>query len=114
MPNMKYTLLTITGSEAEIDQLMTDVAGENQYGEKSPFDFSKIIPVPDGPDHIEDRQAKVWGTKWNAMEVEILDNGGFDDVQYVIGTANTVPNPVFKSLMAKYPQLEINWCKYDN
>ena len=51
-----------------------------------------------------------WGTKWNVSEPEIEDDS--EDglgITYYFNTAWSPPVPIYKALVAKYPDAEISW-----
>jgi hypothetical protein len=46
-----------------------------------------------------------WGTKWNATDVVIEDDGSSDDVVFHFSTAWSPPEPVIQELSRQHPDL---------
>jgi hypothetical protein len=55
---------------------------------------------------------KYWGTKWNACDAEVTDNGdGSLHVQF--DTAWSFPFPIFEKLLAAFPQMVLEGSAYE-
>ena len=52
-----------------------------------------------------------WGTKWDALRVEVEDAKEYGYVNYLFETAYSPPLPYFEALVAKWPDLsfQISW-----
>lgn len=81
--------------------------------EKSPLDFNKLIPQPQG---IQDPRPGIlsegervwnienWGTKWNAYSVQVRHKTSWGCVTIYFETAWNCPLPVLGKLMEMYPE----------
>ena len=82
MPNYCYGTLKITANTAILSKILDTVSGTGDE-EGNPFDFNKIIPMPDyiyrgsiGPEEEKiygknnwyDWSNENWGTKWNSCD----------------------------------------------
>lgn len=105
MPNYVKNILTMEG-----------ITKEPLFGEedgKKFFDFNALIPMP--PEMNEggkwyDWSIAHWGTKWNAMELLILD-----DDTIAFDTAWSNPEPIIYELARRYPDRTIDhwWADED-
>lgn len=87
-----------------VDKCFTEVS-EAVSGENGVVDFNEIIPMPE--EIQKSRHGGMvcywgrenWGTKWNAVDAEIL-NGDF-----VFSTAWASPTPVIDAISQKFPDV---------
>ena len=95
---------------------MQDITKEPLFGEedgKKAFDFNALIPMPQGMNEggkWYDWSIEYWGTKWNALELLILD-----DNTIVFSTTWSNPEPIIKELAQRYPDRTIDhwWADED-
>lgn len=81
------------------------------------FDFEKIVPMPEnifrgnlgqkeremyGADNWYDWSCKNWGTKWNSYSGEWYNEG--ESIQF--DTAWSTPEPIYRALTRKFPNLD--------
>jgi len=83
------------------------------------FDFQKLIPMPDhiergnlsleqiekNPNNWYDWSYANWGTKWNACDTTLRQEG--EKIFLSFDTASSVPEPIFKEIAKRFPQLTI-------
>lgn len=111
MPNWCENVLTL---RAENRERLLEVLAEIGH-EKSPLDFSRVIPEPDTetyrdsqvgpgafPEWYEWRIGN-WGTKWNAGDVEMDENEA--QAVFTFNTAWSPPVPIVEKLAEKFPDL---------
>src|SRR5262249_25291743 len=108
--------LTITGPETERERFMVECFS-HANGEAR-FDFDKLIPQPEHiktstdiqfrsgnlPDWYEWR-CKNLGDKWNAGGTDVEHKG--EAIRLVFSTAWSVPAPIFKEVVKRFPTLRI-------
>ncbi len=92
MPNYCCGSLSIDCPNHVFEQIKDFVQGE-----KTLFDFEKILPMPDDADWYDWRCTN-WGTKWNAQDVSL--NGQV----YVFWTAWSSCSPVIAALAKRFPE----------
>lgn len=103
MSNYCNNYLNISGSIEEINSLLNAVRGKNSEKERC-FSFQEIIPCPMGWDY--DWCCKNWGTKWDAVDPEVLI--GENNATFYFESAWTPPTPVIKALTKMYPSLRFD------
>ena len=95
MANYVRNILRIDGENIEA---VFDFVRSND----SVFDFNKIIPEPENCADWYRWRVENWGTKWNAIDAENIDDGfNFD-------TAWAAPLSVIKNLSALFPKIKFN------
>ena len=95
MPNYVRNILRINGENV---QAVRDFV----RGPYSVFDFNQIIPEPENCSDWYGWRVENWGTKWNAIDAEIIADGfNFD-------TAWAAPLSVIKKLSALFPKITFN------
>jgi hypothetical protein len=98
-----------------------EIVYEDAY--RQHIDFATIVPPPDTPAYNDQpSQAEArndptwwynwnvanWGTKWNAYDISILEDGVLQ-----FDTAWSPPEPIFVTLSEKYPELEFEAKSFD-
>ena len=102
MPNYCYNTLEIHADDEVITRILEYIRGS-----ESDFDFEKILPIPaDKKDNWYNWCCENWGTKWNAMEVEV----DFGIVTF--STAWAPSSPIIAKLAALFPEAEF-WFQYE-
>ena len=86
---------------------------------KEYFDFNKLIPMPEyifrgnlgqeerekyGANNWYDWSCENWGTKWNAYDCYISEDGSV----YEFNTAWDIPKPIYLELGAKFPEADFH------
>ena len=118
MPNYCGNRLTIHGDIVKRDEFVSGVRGnpvpwelEETVIEVDPFSFHAIIPVP--PEchrfHMTGYQwcLQNWGTKWNAVNTELLHDG--HETCYTFLTAWGPPSVNFLTILAnKFPDVSMD------
>ena len=117
MPNYCNNYLSIEGNADTKKAVMEFVQSA-----ESPFDFEKIVPMPDhiyrgsvgekekkiyGDNNWYDWSIKNWGTKWNSVDAESLD----DEIQFL--TAWSPCNPVIAALAEQFPTMRFTYTFYE-
>ena len=112
-----YGSLTIT-AHPELQKRIIDSLQGTGEEEGNPFDFNKVIPMPDyifrgniGPQEKEqygknnwyDWSIENWGTKWNSYDTE-RDGNSFS-----FYTAWAPCHPVIRALAKKYPDARFEY-----
>lgn len=120
MPNNCFGTLKITASDELLKKILDTVHGTGD-DEDNPFDFNKIIPMPDyifsgviGPEEEKlygknnwyDWSCENWGTKWNSCDTEL--HGNF----YTFWTAWSPCSPVIEKLAEMFPDAVFDY-SYD-
>ena len=95
MPNFVRNILYFDGENV---QAVFDFVSSKD----SVFDFNKIIPEPENIADWYGWRVENWGTKWNAVDAEIIDDGVMFD------TAWSAPLPVIKKLSELFPKIKLN------
>lgn len=114
-------ILIFRGSKDKIHALMESVKSTAENGEERPFDFGKVLPIPEnvykGNLGIEEEKlypgelnwygwcSKYWHTKWNAFETEVFE--GSEGEGYSFLTAWNPPHPVIEKLAENNPSIMI-------
>jgi len=120
MPNHVTNQLVIySDEEGEVQRILEEIKTVTDE-EYRPLDFEKIIPHPDnlftgnlglnereqcareGRPNWYDWQIENWGTKWNAYDISVEDDG-YGQVTITFDTAWTAPLPIIDALREKYP-----------
>jgi len=117
MPNWCWNNIHIDGPPEDLERFTEMVQGADDNGNKSLFDFRRIVPAPP---EAHDRDVTVnaegplpagyswainnWGTKWNAGEVEMDAGDGW--AIYTFDTAWEPPLKVIKHASKLFPTLE--------
>ena len=137
MPNHVTNILNLEGSLEEVKKVFMAIApgpsGEIQdpakpYKSGDPIfkpasaanlakrregryeiDFNKIVPQR-SPNYSRDWSIINWGTKWNAYDIEKID-----DYTISFNTAWSFPEPVIKALSKMFPKIGVNikWADED-
>jgi hypothetical protein len=117
MPNYCHNTLTIKGNPETTKQIMEFVKSED-----NPFDFDKIVPMPDyiyrgnlgnderklyGKNNWYDWSIENWGTKWNCIRAVTQSNTIYFD------TAYTPSSPVIAALAQKYHTMRFEYSYYE-
>jgi len=97
MPNWCKNEIEITGNKEGLVKLADFVKGE-----KSDFDFNKIIPIHSKNNAVE-CQSEYWGTKWNADNLCLEFEDSMIWVRFY--TAWSPSEPVTKTLSELFPNL---------
>lgn len=127
MPNHVTHIFKIQGSEEELKKFYDEYIGEDDA-----LDFNKLIPMPtilegtisgNTPEmETEEYKAKAkeaieatghcdwynwriehWGTKWNSYSARCENYGDLIELEF--DTAWSCPEPIFKVLAEKFPNL---------
>ena len=134
MPNWVFNHLSVDGSKEDIAKLKAQVGAsittkyeDKEEVEKQPiFSFMNILPPPAdkldeyyGTHGFADGEKKgdseynwynfnnrEWGTKWDACEVELLEEDE-TSLHYKFDTAWSSPTPVIEKLAQQNPNLNI-------
>ena len=122
MPNYCYNSLSIEGSYDTLKKIH-DLVRE----EENPFDFGKIIPMPDyiykgvfgpkeekiyGKNNWYDWSWENWGTKWNSCDAHC--DWFCDCLEYSFETAWSPCEPVIKALAALFPDTKILYSFFED
>lgn len=117
MPNYCHNALFIDGNPETTKQILEVIKSED-----NPFDFDKIIPMPDyiyrgnlsdkerklyGKNNWHDWSNENWGTKWNSVRAYVKDNIIYFD------TAWSPCRPVIAALAKKYPTMRFEYSFYE-
>jgi len=127
MPNWCGNTVTISGEGKQVEKVKEFVKGEESH-----FSFESIVPMPkelrgtNAPnmnmEHAQQMTEKYgypdwyswahenWGTKWDLIEVYIVD--GPEIVTYYFDTAWAPPIPVMEYLAPRFPDVKIT-IEYD-
>ena len=125
MPNHIQNKLSFTCTEERLKAILADLATDNEEEGKTDFDFNKVIKMPEdifkgalgtaereryGKNNWYDWSIENWGTKWNAYNTEVSDDGTL-----CFWTAWEAPHPVIEALARKYPDVHIRheWADED-
>lgn len=107
MPNWCDNILTVTGSDAELDRFMSETTGQGE------LDFEMILPTPPdmmdkGRDGWWDWRVSMagWGTKWSADLHDIGRSPG--KVEFDFHSAWSPPEGIIRQLGAMYPGLRFH------
>ena len=102
MPNYVRNILRVEGENL---QAVFDFVGSHY----SDFDFNKIIPETETCADWYDWRVENWGTKWNAVDAQITEDG------FIFDTAWAAPLPVTKKLSELFPSIKFNltWADED-
>lgn len=109
MPNDCYNSLAIKASPEIIEKILAFVKSD-----ENAFDFNKIIPMPDyiydgdvgteeeiyGKYNWYDWSCENWGTKWNAYDIKVYDDG------FGFCTAWGPAHPVIERLAILFPEAD--------
>lgn len=98
MPNYCNGSLFVECAQSVFEQIKKYVQSE-----ESVFDFHKIIPIPDHEKNPYDWSIENWGTKWNAINVTICDDG------FSFETAWSPCSPVIAALARKFPEASVRY-----
>lgn len=110
MANIVENHVYIDAIDEKLNEILEFVKGpetyENGYVEEVPFDFNKIIPMPE--EYNEGSKwyywrIENWGTKWNA-------SGGYSDGAgyFMFDTAWSTPVPIIKRLSELFKDIEFS------
>lgn len=117
MPNNCFGTLKITAKPDLLKTILDTVCGTGDE-EGNPFDFNKIIPMPDniyqgnlGPEEQElygknnwyDWSNENWGTKWNSCDTYL------DEDTFNFWTAWSPCSPVIKQLAKMFPDARFDY-----
>ena len=117
MPNNCCGTLKITASDELLKKILDTVHGTGD-DEDNPFDFNKIIPMPDyifrgdidsevrklyGKNNWYDWSIENWGTKWNSCDTERYGNC------FSFWTAWSPCRPVIKALAEMFPNATFDY-----
>ena len=118
MANWVRTNFDVSGSEEDIAEFKraivrtSDLGYDKAWWGELVFDFSVIVPTPDGKVAEADWAKKGWGTAGEGFECEILsDEPGRLSCRFF--TKDTAPVPVIKKLGKVFPKLTIDLLSYD-
>lgn len=118
MPNWVRTVINIQSRNRNSIKQIFDYT----KSEKSVFDFNKIIPMPSniyrgnlgnkeremyGENNWYDWCTSNWGTKWNACDAELTENG------FVFDTAWSCPHKVIEQLSKTFTSVTIDYAWSD-
>ena len=115
MPNYCENRWKISGLEEDVAAAMADLGIEPDGGGEMTFANLRPLPEvePDPPGGVkgvnfQNACIKAWGTKWEPFGVSQDYCGEGDTCVHVsFQTAWTPPEPVYKALAAKYPELDV-------
>ena len=117
MPNYCDNSLSIEGPHDTLRKIHALVRGE-----ENPFDFEKIIPMPDyiyrgtigteekkiyGNNNWYDWRCENWGTKWNSCDANC--DWSPDCLEYDFETAWSPCEPVIKALATLFPDAQFKY-----
>lgn len=117
MPNCCNGTLSIYASKELLETILATLQGTGEE-EANPFDFNKVIPMPDciyrgilGPHEQElygennwyDWSVKNWGTKWNSCDTELNGN------VFSFWTAWSPCSPVIRALAKMFPEAQFEY-----
>jgi hypothetical protein len=114
MPNHIFNRVSFDADGDKLQEIVDFLAGVDDGGEATVFDFNKIVTQPkfsddggaDGlPDWYSWRLAH-WGTKWDAYDIDFWDGN-----QITFSTAWSTPTQVIKALSKHFPDVTI-WVTY--
>jgi hypothetical protein len=116
MPNWVKNKVNFSGPPEDIAELARFVKTEDEftsfdhtlngdYVSGQLFSFKKIIPYEGDWDSAV--CLKLWGTKWDAIEVNASFHGDF--VCYKFKTAWVAPYPIYHALNNKFKDIYISW-----
>lgn len=103
MPNWAYNTLTIKGTKTRLIKIRNALIGDQKIpDEEFELDFYKLKEDGD------------FGVKWNACEVEEIDNLDTEEassyeLEYTFNTAWLWPQPVLEAFCEKYPDVEVDY-----
>ena len=108
MPNLCNGSLTIKASDELKRKIFETLHGTDEGN--NPFDFSKVIPVPEsirGDFGSEDDWCNEnWGTKWNSCDTKVHNDG------FTFMTAWSPCSPVIRKLAEMFPDARFEY-EYD-
>lgn len=93
-PNYVRNILNIDGDIKAVK----DFVGSNY----SDFDFNKIVPESENCTEWYGQRVENWGTKWNAVDAEFIDDG------FIFDTTWAAPLPVIKKISELFPNFKFN------
>lgn len=117
MPNNCYGYLTIDAKDELLNKIIDTLRGTDD-DEGNPFDFNKVIPMPDyiyhgnlgkeetdkyGKNNWYDWSNENWGTKWNSCDTELNGNC------YSFWTAWSPCSPVIEKLAEMFPDASFDY-----
>lgn len=108
MPNYCSNDLFIQGDKQSISKLKEELFITKN--DEIELTFNRIVPMPKG--YIEsgewyDWSWENWGTKWDAFETYVVDEGNKEEINVSFTTAWAPPLPFFYALANKYPDVTI-------
>lgn len=122
MPNCCYGTLSIYASKELLETILATLQGTNEE-EGNPFDFNKVIPMPDyiyrgdiglheqelyGKNNWYDWSIENWGTKWNSCDTELEGN------VLSFWTAWGPCSPVIRVLAKMFPEAQFEYQYEEN
>jgi hypothetical protein len=108
MPNWCWNDLVVQGEPEEVKEVIEFVRSEDR-----PFDFERVIPIPEevsgNPDGMVGYNWRIdnWGTKWNVSGVECGVSEYDGGVHYSFETAWAPPVEVVGRLSEMFPELTV-------
>ncbi len=118
MPNHCTNDVYISFKDYETkEKFLEFTKGKDQEGNKKPFTFNAIVPLPNGEWNYE-WCCKNWGTKWDAYTfdsseelVEIYDEKACNFVRIEFLTAWSPPQPILEKINEKFGD-KIEYCRW--
>ncbi|RYH51411.1 MAG: hypothetical protein EON54_15055 [Alcaligenaceae bacterium] len=116
MPDEVVNIVAVTGSQKEIQRLISQCFRPKRPSEEGDihFDFETLIPLGTprsvsirGEVHLLDDRAEKWGTKWNAFGSYIVSQTT-RRFEFGFNTAWAAPEPVYRQLGREFPALKFN------
>jgi hypothetical protein len=111
MPNWCYNWVTVVTNGAVEDRpKVLGAVSSLVSSEERPFDFERVIPMPEGLDEEPgmvgyDWRVDNWGTKWNVHAEETQVDRKADRVEYFFETAWSPPFQVIERLAERLAEL---------
>lgn len=117
MPNHVTTRCVVTGPAPSISVFKAFHIGND---DELFLDFNTIVPEPEGLHEMSPPEAAFpawyswrgtnWGTKWNSYSFRWVDDY---QTEFLMDTAWGFPEPIFRELAARYPDLTFDCACFD-
>jgi len=104
MPNHISNVLTITGKQSDLTELINIVKAK---GEERPLSFESFLPMPKEENDWYNWNIQNWGTKWDAYEVSNWYSDSAGTLNISFQTAWSTPFPALLKLSSLVPNVQI-------